>query len=227
MKVERSLVALSVLLVLVSAVSATIINDTAPSWRGNVDTTTQAWGFDNDNNPADLEPGWVNPFGTSDPSAEVIGVDPPYGPPDFIAPDTYHIDSENGHQGLWRMYGDSELRIHIPNNPIANDYKEIWYQMTYYASGYTGAEPEFFVFPTETSETLISKIEVDPVNHYFHSIWSIIIEPNPDEEWITIKPRDCTIYIDEIIIDTICVPEPTTLVLLSFGGLSMLRKRKS
>ena len=86
---ERRLGALLVLLLISSMATATIINDIGPSWRGDAATTSQAWGFDNDNNPADLEAGWFNPYGISDPTAEVIGVDPPLGPPDFIPPDTY------------------------------------------------------------------------------------------------------------------------------------------
>ena len=216
-------IAFLIVTVVVSTASATIVNDTGPSWRGDDNTTYQAWGFDNDNNPADLDID-LNPYG--DPTAEVIGVDPPYGPPDFVAPNTYWKDTDNGHQGLWRIYGDSSLRLYLPNNPVTNDYKEIWLQLTYYASGETGAMPEFFVFPENAALNLISKIQVDE-HYYYHAIWQIIIEPNPDEEWVTLQPRDCTLYIDEVVVDTICIPEPATLCLLGLGGLCLLRKRRA
>jgi hypothetical protein len=62
---------------------------------------------------------------------------------------------------------------------------------------------------------------------YFHETYSIIIEPNPDFETIWIQPRNCTFYIDELVIDTISrVPEPMTISLLGFGVLGLLRKRK-
>lgn len=203
--------------------SASIINDDAPAWRGDDFTTYQAWGFDNDNSPADLNVDF-NTFGS--PTAEVIGIDPPFGPPDFVPPSTYWKPADNGHQGVWRLYGDSFLRFFIPNNPNDNRAKIIQLQLTYYASGQAGAEPEIFTYPDNTSMVMTDKVKVDD-NYYYHAIWEITIEPNPIEEWIALRPRDCTIYVDEAVIDTICVPEPITLCLLGLGGLVIRKKRRA
>lgn len=213
MKTTRRMIgilAVCSLLAGLSTASATIINDVGPTWRGDPGTTYQAWGFDSDNSPADLDIN-LNPYGL--PSATITGIDPPLGPPAFIPPNTFWKDDDNGHQGVWRLYGDSTLQLHIPNNPVQNDQKIIWFQMTYYASGTTGAEPEFFTYPDNVSVTQVSKIPVD-ANYYFHAAWEITIEPNPDEEWIILRPRDCTLYIDEVVVDTICIPEPASLVML-------------
>ncbi len=205
------------LLLGISTASAGIINDTAPLWRGDPGSTYQAWGFDNGNSPADLDVD-ANPFGT--PTASILGVDPPFGPPDFVPPNTYWKDIDNGHQGVWHVHNEPGdlLRFYVPNNPVPNPQKKIWFQMTYYASGETGAEPEYFTFPDNVSISLISKTQLDE-HYYYHAIWEVIIEPNPDEEWITVQPRDCTLYCDEVVIDTICIPEPTAIVLLGLGGL--------
>ena len=57
--------------------------------------------------------------------------------------------------------------------------------------------------------------------------------PNPSEEWFALYARDDSgstpwypTYIDQVVIDTWCVPEPTSLALLSIGGLAMMRGRR-
>ncbi|MHC4646467.1 MAG: PEP-CTERM sorting domain-containing protein [Planctomycetota bacterium] len=60
---------------------------------------------------------------------------------------------------------------------------------------------------------------------YWNITYHIILEPNPASETIWVQPRDCTLYIDEIVVDTICTPEPGTLLLLGLGGMVLLRRR--
>jgi len=53
----------------------------------------------------------------------------------------------------------------------------------------------------------------------------IEIQPNPDGEWLTFELVDST-NIEEIVIKTICMPEPATLALLGAGGLAMALVRR-
>ena len=70
-----------------------------PSWRGQPNTTLQAWSFDTGDNPAFLDPSLVmNQYGT--PSAEV------FVPDTGFPKHTYWMADDNGYDGVWRIYGD-------------------------------------------------------------------------------------------------------------------------
>lgn len=59
---------------------------------------------------------------------------------------------------------------------------------------------------------------------YIYEHWMGVIYPNPDWEIIRIEmPGDPV----QIVIDTISVPEPTTMALMGAGGLLAIRRRRS
>ena len=53
-----------------------------------------------------------------------------------------------------------------------------------------------------------------------------VISPNPDWEQVEFYVPQGTI-IEQIVIDTISLPEPATLILLAAGGLALLKRRRS
>ncbi len=190
-----------------------------PAWRGQPNTTLQAWSFDTDANPAFLDPSLdMNPYGT--PVAEV------FTPDTGFPMQTYWMSSDGGHDGVWRIYGDDYLLLHIPNteNTGPETSKEIWLQITY-SAGSIERKPQLQVMPSAVSIEHVQETVIDAL--YYHDIFKITLVPNPSEEWIAIMPRDCTLYIDEVVVDTICIPEPATMSLVVLGGLGLLiRKRK-
>lgn len=59
-------------------------------------------------------------------------------------------------------------------------------------------------------------------NHFYQDI---VLFPNPDWEQIVVNVPDGAI-VDEIIVDTISIPEPATLGLLSLAALAFVRRRR-
>jgi len=80
---------------------------------------------------------------------------------------------------------------------------------------------------TLTDSRLVQKIALDDTT-YTHIVYDLTLKPNPSDEKIYIQPMYCQIYIDEIVIDTICVPEPSSVLLLAVGaaGIAVLILRR-
>jgi len=81
-----------------------------------------------------------------------------------------------------------------------------------------------------TPGTVINEIQLDPTlepppadDFWYHTTFLIHLEPNPDFEIVKI---DGAVMVDEIVIDTICIPEPSTVALLILGAGAFFLRRK-
>lgn len=177
-----------------------------PPWAGTSGFETyQGWEFTNDLNPS--------------------VIDNPYGDP-VLAGGT-HLSIYEGREGILYYDAFDSITIDIPNANNDNPVKEIWMQVTYYV---------FFDFPSLSyaiegsggESTRFGSGSIDPTplgNGWYYEAVHWIIEPNPAAETITLESFFDDIYIDQLHIDTICIPEPASLSMLVGLGLLMIRRR--
>ncbi len=210
---KRQIIFLAVYLGFASVASACSVQS-APDWRtdppGIPPTTYQMWTFDDDDNPAVPEV-MANAYGT--PLAKLSGEH--YGTLQWKQ--TYQ-----GHEGVW-CAGTLNLALEIPNRQVLQGYKEIWAEVIY--RGYldeadVSANPQSsVVIPLGQTTTNVScswkKLNIG---------WRL--EPNPYSETVSLRFKGTGGYVDSVTVDTRCVPEPATVLLLGVGGLALLRKRK-
>lgn len=207
----RLVLLLSVAICTASAVAEGI---NPPPWDASLpNQTSQEWDSYGDWPAGPIPPVEVdNPYG--DPTLTWVGGVNMMSIPGPFAPNwiTAWINGAPGAPGV----PDAPVKIYIPNNSNPNTVKKLFWQITS-----TWAEPPVpTTIPLGTS--MPTGYETETLDNGWYTYNGLIeISPNPDEETITFNvPSGVAIY--EIVIDTVCVPEPSTLALLGMGAVGLM-----
>jgi hypothetical protein len=174
-----------------------------PAWRGSADTTFQEWTFDTDQYP-DWQPEQA---------------DNPYGQPYIHTLDggEHWDDSLPGDRfGIFTVSSDTVF-VELPNVPAANDWKLVYVQMTWWLS-----PPPDPISDPPGQVNLIQELSLPTAWGY--SSWEIWIPGNPPSETISFEAYSGTLYMDQLVVDTICTPEPSSIALLGIAFVCMRRR---
>lgn len=223
MKTLFGLLCVGVIFVVCASVFAmpTYIDGAPPLWRGAVGSTVQGWEFGtNDKTPdADL---LYNPYGT--PELEVSPTRPGYQA------------LWGGYEGVWHLSG--VVNVVIPNNLDLNEYKIVQVQIVWASEDGTSVPcVDVFAWLDGVDGALeAAVIDYAPIvtqlgptgvagagEYWYHSVYTFRVEPNPVIELVTIGSA---VWIDGVVIDTICIPEPATVCLMGVAALAFLRKQR-
>jgi hypothetical protein len=194
--------------------------------------TYQKWTFDNSGNPASPEID-NNDYGLA--SAAITATGNTWG--------NGWLTSVMGRNGVW--VGDTiVVDLTIPNNPVPNWYKEVWievgcrghlYNEPYTGTGFSLGEGYEVLAPLgSVIEDLGYSVEKTYVyfggqpyeDGWFKLVFGLRIYPNPDSETVRFTLLDSGADVDYIIVNTECVPEPMTIVLLGLGGLFCTKMKR-
>ena len=131
-------------------------------------------------------------------------------------------------QGAWPL--TNEIDILIPNRPQSgpDSYKEIWLQLTWKAAEldpFLWDEPFVSIntHPVYNKYEIISHDMGQNENGWTNTVFEIKVWPNPYEEMITLKGD---IVVDQVGVDTYCIPEPCTLALVGLGVIFGLKRKR-
>lgn len=186
-----------------------------PPWRGGALSTVAEWDF--------LTPGAGAPDGTS--IAPVVGDSG--GVPLAIPGSGINWSPFDG-TGAWTgaTFGGT-LGFEIPNWIDQEPIKYLQIQMTF-DRGTFGLSP--FVFQMNAfdpqgilniSQTSAFEFAIPNAGGLFQRIEQWEIRPNPDNEYFVIAIPD-GVSLSQVVVDTISVPEPSTIVLGVLGTLSLI-----
>jgi hypothetical protein len=179
-------------LIVAGSASAVIVDSNPAPFRGQPNTTIQAWDFLTNANPIAPHAGWVNPFGA--PSAQLVSA---YSP-DWLSEDY-------GHKGVWVLDRSilSDMIISVPNSPQSEPSIELWIQIVFASEG--NENPPVFVIPDGIFDRykpmhLIEKHSID--NVYSYALYNLMIKPSFEFCFVYVRPRYCSVNIDSVIVET-------------------------
>jgi len=197
-----------------------------PWWRGKWSTTSQVWEFPQNIHPGDL----VRPDGPAHggqpplPSTELVwypGLPP--APQEYM--DVYVPGVYQGHDigyGVIPLSGIIEVIVDN-HDPKPENEKWIYIQLTW-APQHPGEFPIIHVEdPLNVGPFKLDPFEeVQLTNEWTLSKYEIHLPHNPEWEFVKIEG---TINVDELVIDTWCIPEPGGMALIGICLLALMRKR--
>ena len=127
--------------------------------------------------------------------------------------------------GAWELSG--EMDIILDNDPTPRERKtiQIWLKWQQGILNSFLPDQPFVGISAAGMETMTMGVAHNPIagTPWTLSFYDIVITPNPPEEWVAIKGN---IVVDELMIETECIPEPATMGLLGLGSLALLRNRR-
>lgn len=196
---------------------------TPPSWRGAPGSTFQHWNFSGGPTGGPPDAGLANPYGVPFLAPGPTATWFPFGPPLPAPPPPVR-------PGVWGLAGVAGagpgLVFTIPNAGVPPpDFKLMRIQVTFLDVIPLGAVG----VPGFGTIVLGAPTFVTPLpDSWTHAYWDLTLPLCPPFETVGIgAPAGATCFIDQVVIDTICVPSPGSGAILALAGIVGVRRRRS
>lgn len=190
---------------------------TPPPWRFNPGSTVQHWDFS---------------AGAGGGAPDALPLNNSWGTP-MLSPSLGSVfqSSFNGRNDVWSLSGQSALQFDIPNTGNSAHQKELWLQVTYFVPAPSPAPTYTVASATTGPFTFISSQVTALPGGWTHELtkWSTLVCPPFERISITPTLVGTVVFVDQVVVDTLCFPVPTPGVAgtLAMGGLVALRRRRN
>ncbi len=232
MKVARMLVVMAGLVMTFGG--ATMADDVMPPpWGGMLNSQWAEWDTWNGGMAGDIP-------------SDIFSANPQTLGPPVARSSGQYLGQFQGRLDVIEMNQHDDLTFMLDNFDDPNPEKRIWLQVTYWIGLEMTPETSFFGVnlwlpssPTDPifvpafpgSPNFITRVEhIDDITReltgWATDVYEFIIQPNPDWEQIGLKFDAYPAYVDQVVIDTICVPEPATMGMLAIGAGMFVRRRR-
>ncbi len=187
--------------VMLASVSALADDLAPPPWRGAPGSTFQHWQYNQDNPLPDV---WNNPHGQ---------------PTETTRSSALWLNDYGGRQGVLSLV-DGYVGWYIPNHFEPTLPKWVRVQFT--------VDIAQFNWAGNPTVGPVTQLETDPATGitWYHHWADYVIPCQPFTLFL-----QGTVAMDQLVVDTVCVPEPGTMLLSSIGfgvvGAALRRRRKA
>ena len=218
-----------------------------PGWENDPYFTHQSWSFSGQTAsgaPIEADTGFINASGTPTltfQGAEWVG--------DLgMVFDIGSFDPLGQRSGGWQISGPQQdspwFAIHVPNIAHPAMKKEVWFELTFrvndmalaasivdqvsfdcYADGVQDAAHKFSYYDQVGGAWGVD----EQAQIWLRFEGNFAFTPQPRSELLLLTgtlAQGQSVVLDQIDVDTHCIPEPTTLVLMAAGGICWLRRRR-
>ena len=184
-----------------------------PPWRGLLGSTFQHWGF---NQPSTGGPQLPDSGSLQNPNL---------GQPALFFPgNSGWTPTFQGRTGIVTLGPGVPITFRIPNFDGGPEMtKHIWLQRTWWSALPTAQ----VVLPTGAHITpgFVNTVPLAGGWNHTTATWSLDHCPPMEDVTIT-NLTTSDVFLDQVVIDTICVPEPASMVALGLGAVALLRRRR-
>jgi hypothetical protein len=203
-----------------------------PSWRYDYNTLTVAW---DTWGPYGWGPHYPSGFVVQANPGGFGGINDPFPFQAYYDGGVDHVANAYGRTNVLYV-NDGSLSFSLENYHNDNPWKDMIVQITFYVgqpSGQYGAPMDFTVGASyadpgnppwpfgENRDAIVAQSQ----NHgdgWQTNSYYLSFAPNPDWEGFSIVFTQYPAYVDQVVIDTRCIPEPSTTGLVLAGAIGLL-----
>ena len=185
-----------------------------PAWRNLPGTTYQRWEF-SVSAPLPIADDYSNPYGSPTVTNSIVG---------------NWYDQVSNHQGIW--YSET-ISFSVPIAPETLNDTKYRIQMVWMSPTIAITNVSFFA---RDSGGIVPATQAEIIDQYYDLGWTyttfeMVAAPLDSIPILYFEAKSKgnlqSVYVDEIIIDSILIPEPNAFVLLSIGAVITATKKRT